>query len=283
MPFLNKAMLSDTLIQMSDGSFKKAGDLEVGDILFSYNMLNMPDESDSAWRTWTIDDPFTNGEITNSTVVNIRKITVEEDIYILNQKIELTASQPIFAYQDQIGAWKWKSPSLLYNGNLLFKKDGSSEEITLIEVQKRNIELVELDVEDVDNFFASEHGYLLHNNQFEIVNGGGGTTTYTITWNPNGGTWSDNSTSNKTTTVNSGATPTQPTSISRSGFTFNGWSPTIVAATSNTTYTAQWTVYAFFNTNGGTPSSYTAQSSNSGSLSVTSPGTPTKTAYTFNG
>jgi hypothetical protein len=243
MPFLNKAMLSDTLIQMSDGSFKKAGDLEVGDILFSYSMLNMPDESDSDWRTWTIDDPFTNGEVTTSTVVNIRKITVEEDIYILNQKIELTASQPIFAYQDQIGAWKWKSPSLLYNGNLLFKKDGSSEEITLIEVQKRNTELVELDVEDVDNFFASEHGYLLHNNQLEEIvdGGGGGTTTYTITWNPNGGTWSDNSsTLSRTTTVNAQATPTQPAGISRSGFTFINWSPTIVAATSSVAYTAQW-------------------------------------------
>jgi hypothetical protein len=45
--------------------------------------------------------------------------------------------------------------------------------------------------------------------------------TYTITWNPNGGTWSDNSTSNKTTTVNSGVIPTQPTSISRFGFEFD--------------------------------------------------------------
>jgi hypothetical protein len=66
-------------------------------------------------------------------------------------------------------------------------------------------------------------------------------STYTITWNPNGGTWTDNSsTSSRTTTVNSGATPTQPANISRSGFTFNGWSPTIVPATSNATYTAQW-------------------------------------------
>jgi hypothetical protein len=47
-------------------------------------------------------------------------------------------------------------------------------------------------------------------------------STYTITWNPNGGTWTDNSsTSSRTTTVNSGVTPTQPANISRFGFEFD--------------------------------------------------------------
>jgi uncharacterized repeat protein (TIGR02543 family) len=242
MPFLNKAMLSDTLIQMSDGSFKRADELEIGDILLSYDMLGMPDETNDSWKTWTIDDPSTNGEITTSTITNIKKITVEEDIYVINGKIELTASHPIFAYQDQIGAWKWKSPHLLYQGNLLFKKDGSYEEITMIEIKREIFELVSIDVENIDNFFAEEDGYLLHNNQFEIINGGSGTVSYTITWNPNGGTWTDNSsTSSRTTTVNSGGTPTQPASLTRTGFTFSNWSPTITSATQDRTYTAQWT------------------------------------------
>lgn len=43
------------------------------------------------------------------------------------------------------------------------------------------------------------------------------------------------------------------------------------------------TIYAYFTTAGGTPASYETQSSSSGSLSVTSPGTPTRAGYTFTG
>jgi hypothetical protein len=42
------------------------------------------------------------------------------------------------------------------------------------------------------------------------------------------------------------------------------------------------TIFANFTTNGGTPSSYTSQSSTSGSLSVTVPGIPTRTGYLYN-
>jgi hypothetical protein len=65
-------------------------------------------------------------------------------------------------------------------------------------------------------------------------------TSYTITWNPNGGIWSTSpTTGNRTTTVNDGTVPTQPAALSRTGFTFSGWSPAIVSATQNTTYTAE--------------------------------------------
>ena len=65
-------------------------------------------------------------------------------------------------------------------------------------------------------------------------------TQYTITWVPNGGTWSDGTTNNKTTTVNENTTPSQPQSISRTNFNFDGWSPALAPATANRTYTAQW-------------------------------------------
>ena len=65
--------------------------------------------------------------------------------------------------------------------------------------------------------------------------------TYTITWK----NW-DNTTL-KTTTVNANATPSYsgstPTraATAQYTYTFKGWSPTIVAATANATYTAQYT------------------------------------------
>jgi len=56
-----------------------------------------------------------------------------------------------------------------------------------------------------------------------------------ITWNANGGT------GGTTTSVANGAIPTPPT-VTRTGYTLTGWTPAIVAATEDTTYTAQWSV-----------------------------------------
>ena len=56
---------------------------------------------------------------------------------------------------------------------------------------------------------------------------------YIITINPNNGE------STYPIKVPAGQTPS-PTQPTRSGYTFNGWSPTLVPATADTTYTAQW-------------------------------------------
>ena len=54
-----------------------------------------------------------------------------------------------------------------------------------------------------------------------------------ITWNANGGT------GGTTTSVANGTIPTPPT-VTRTGYSLTGWTPAIVAATADTTYTAQW-------------------------------------------
>ncbi len=69
---------------------------------------------------------------------------------------------------------------------------------------------------------------------------------YTITWNPNGGKWSDGTTGNKTTSVAYGSTPTAPgtpTKANTAQYTYGScvWSPKIVAVTGATTYTATYT------------------------------------------
>lgn len=56
---------------------------------------------------------------------------------------------------------------------------------------------------------------------------------YIITIDPNNGE------STYTIKVPAGQTPS-PTQPTRSGYTFNGWSPTLVPATADATYTAQW-------------------------------------------
>jgi uncharacterized repeat protein (TIGR02543 family) len=108
--------------------------------------------------------------------------------------------------------------------------------------------------------------------------------TVTATFNSAGGT--------PTYSSQSGTAPlsvSSPGSPSRSGFTFLGWSPSLPRTiSSNTTFVAQWqdntppsTVTATFNSAGGTPT-YSNQSG-SAPLYVTSPGSPTRSGFTFLG
>ncbi len=61
---------------------------------------------------------------------------------------------------------------------------------------------------------------------------------YTVTWDANGGTFSNGATT--TTTVVYGATPEAPETPTLMGQTFVGWNPEISSVTGNVTYTAVW-------------------------------------------
>jgi hypothetical protein len=73
--------------------------------------------------------------------------------------------------------------------------------------------------------------------------------TYQITFDTNGGTGGE------TQAVLYGETPIAPT-VARDGYVFLGWEPQIIAATADTTYTAQWHLLTYhqitFDANGGT-------------------------------
>ncbi len=98
---------------------------------------------------------------------------------------------------------------------------------------------------------------------------------YNLTWNLGGGTTTSAGTgiasgvsANTTSSVTYGTSLTAPT-VTRTGYTFSGWSPAVASTmpASNTTYTAQWTVNKYSVTH--TLSNVTATSGATGSNAAT--------------
>ena len=110
-------------------------------------------------------------------------------------------------------------------------------------------------VQDVGEYNYSNNYAYIHSSAIDVIVSQGVArinTTYNITFDANGGKFSDQ-TSSKTVNVQSGGTPTieNPT---REGYDFVGWNETIVPATGNKTYKAQWKVKEYnitFDANGG--------------------------------
>ena len=100
---------------------------------------------------------------------------------------------------------------------------------------------------------------------------------YTVTFNANGGSGGN------TVTLDYGTALSAPT-VTRTGYTFTGWSPSVPSTVpaGNATYTAQWKANRYtvtFNANGGTGGKTVTQDYGT----VLAAPTVTRTGYTFNG
>lgn len=110
---------------------------------------------------------------------------------------------------------------------------------------------------------------------------------YEITFNADGGTFSDGS-GVKKVAANPGEVPTIETPT-KEGYTFTGWSPMVTAATGNATYTAMWKKIATyditFDANGGTfkDGKTTQTQTLQKGMMPTIPDAPTKEGYIFQG
>ena len=108
---------------------------------------------------------------------------------------------------------------------------------------------------------------------------GGGATSYTLTFDTNGGSTIAPITQDYGTAITAPADPT------KTGYTFAGWTPAIPATmpAENMTIKAKWTVNQYtltFDTNGG---SAIAPITQDYGTAITAPADPTKTGYTFAG
>ena len=112
--------------------------------------------------------------------------------------------------------------------------------------------------------------------------------SHNVTWKANGGNWGG-STADKVVSYNYGATITKVADPTRTGYTFNAWSPAFEANTTMPdnalTYTAQWTAnkYTVTLSNQGATTAGTASVQATYDAAMPSATMPTKTGYTFDG
>ena len=113
-------------------------------------------------------------------------------------------------------------------------------------------------------------------------------TSYSVTWNPNGGNWSGN-TNYQVDSYEEGESISKPADPTRDGYTFNSWDPEPAnkMGTENLTYTAQWTAIQTTITldiNGGSGNTTSVDATyDSSTLNPSSIINPTKTGHTFGG
>ncbi len=113
--------------------------------------------------------------------------------------------------------------------------------------------------------------------------------TYTATFSPNGGHWSDSTTTSKTKSYNINQILTAPSSISRTGYQFVNWAAaasignwaqgeslsTLSGKYGNATFSAQWSILSYavtkavYPSNGGTISGLPSQANYNSSISAT--------------
>ena len=149
----NQCLDENTLITMSNGSKKPLKHLYVGETVLSYKINgHIP-------GTFNWVGNISDGEFDVSKVVRKSTSTVK-GYYVINDNLKATGTHPIIS-RDNTGLWKWLSVKDVKVGYKLFKEDGTIVNVNTIRYVDAFMNIVRLDVENTDTFFA---GDVLHHN-----------------------------------------------------------------------------------------------------------------------
>jgi hypothetical protein len=150
---VNPCLDENTLITLSDGSVKAIKYLSVGEEVISYKLGNDPSES----KTWA--GNVSEGQFDKSVVKSVVKDYVK-GYYVINNTLKTTPNH-MMLIQDFTGLWRWEGVSKILVGYKLFKEDGTIMNVDSIMYMNAYINIVKIDVEYTDNYFAG--GVLNHN------------------------------------------------------------------------------------------------------------------------
>jgi len=158
-----KTSASGSLIKMYDGSTKQVQDVEVGDVVLSYQPYGMPDESQD-YLSYTTTD--LSGSTTQGSIVTKTMKTENYGYYLINGSIKAPynlqqASSDIRYFVKQGGTWSWATTDSIEVGDYFLDPNGDEIEVTSVTQNNGDVLWFSLDVEDIDTYFQSN--ILVHN------------------------------------------------------------------------------------------------------------------------
>ncbi|MBW3521118.1 Hint domain-containing protein [Chryseobacterium sp. NKUCC03_KSP] len=131
--------VAGTLISTTEG-LKKIEDIEIGDLVWSYNESNKNNELKKVVST-------SKNDAKSFILINIG-----------NVKIECTLEHPFYMNGN------WVEAKDLKIGDELLSKDGQISKITSITKEENSKIVYNFEVEDNHNYYVSEYAILVHNN-----------------------------------------------------------------------------------------------------------------------
>jgi hypothetical protein len=142
-------------------------DIVIGDELLGYHVDGMLDEEVPGWEQWTTDIP-TSGELVPVTVTSTRK-DFYTSYYLINNDIKVTKMHKFFASTDGL-TWGWIDSSDLQVGNKLLDVNKNIIEIASKLYIQEALDVIVLNVEQTDNYFAGQSNILIHNQDDVVKN-----------------------------------------------------------------------------------------------------------------
>lgn len=148
----------DTPVLMWDGTTKRAKYVRVGDSVQSYTCDGMLDESEHGWQDWKTTE-LKNGKVAATQIKVAFKASYSKS-WTINNDVVITDKHPVFAKQGT--QWQWLDASELKEGDLLMGVDREVE-VGSIVFNEGPVNVVVLDAEPNDNYFAGQTPIVVHN------------------------------------------------------------------------------------------------------------------------
>lgn len=142
-----------------NGELKTVGDVVVGDVLITDDIVGMVDESVPDWKLWQTDNIQYNERNVTTTVTGVNLFTCPVHI-VLNEMYKSSPSHPYLIKRD--GIWQWADASSVVVGDYLHGQDGDVE-VTKADTINETLVVKRINVENIDTFYAGEVPVLNHN------------------------------------------------------------------------------------------------------------------------
>ncbi len=162
--------MSGSLIRMYDGSTKQIQDVEVGDVVKSYQPIGMPDSDlDYMNYEWPAEDlsATQTGSYATGSVVVSKSSRPTRHYYIVsgsdNNQYYIHQLSSTFVWDDNTDRYRFKLGWQIEVDDKLFSHDTSKVDVVevLDNYQGNTVDFYSLDVEDIDTYFTSD--ILVHN------------------------------------------------------------------------------------------------------------------------